>query len=60
MGGKWSSMDPSEIEVPELETLLARDPYLKHYENDIRRRFDISIFFSYSLIKVKLISTSLL
>ncbi|KAG7207119.1 hypothetical protein KM043_000994 [Ampulex compressa] len=39
MGGKWSSMDPSRVEVPEIQTLLDRDPYLKTYENDIRKRY---------------------
>ena len=39
MGGKWSKMDPSEVEVPEIKNLLERDPYLKPYENDIRRRY---------------------
>lgn len=43
MGGKWSSMDPSEVEVPEIKTLLERDPYLKPYENDIRRRYFLFI-----------------
>lgn len=41
MGGKWSSMDPSQVEVPEINVLLERDPYLKPYENDIRRRYAI-------------------
>lgn len=41
MGGKWSSMDPSQIEVPEIQALLERDPYLKPYQNDIRRRYAI-------------------
>lgn len=39
MGGKWSSMDPLQVEVPELHTFLERDPYLKPYEKDIRRRY---------------------
>jgi len=39
MGGKWSSMDPSQVEVPEIEALLERDPYLKPYENEIRKRY---------------------
>ncbi|XP_060819503.1 1,4-alpha-glucan-branching enzyme [Bombus pascuorum] len=39
MGGKWSSMDPSEVEVPEINALLERDPYLKPYENEIRKRY---------------------
>ncbi|XP_061928017.1 1,4-alpha-glucan-branching enzyme isoform X2 [Apis cerana] len=39
MGGKWSTMDPSEIQVPEINTLLERDPYLKPYENEIRKRY---------------------
>lgn len=46
MGGKWSSMDPSQVEVPEIEALLERDPYLKPYENDIRRRY----FYTYHMI----------
>lgn len=32
-------MDPSQVEVPEINKLLERDPYLKLYENDIRRRY---------------------
>lgn len=39
MGGKWSSMDPTQVEVPKINDLLDRDPYLKPYEIDIRRRF---------------------
>lgn len=39
MGGKWSSMDPSQVEVPEIDALLKRDPYLKPYENEIRKRY---------------------
>ncbi|XP_076237133.1 1,4-alpha-glucan-branching enzyme [Calliopsis andreniformis] len=39
MGGKWSSMDPAQVEVPELKTLLDRDPYLKPYENEYRKRY---------------------
>ncbi|KAF7408773.1 hypothetical protein HZH66_003310 [Vespula vulgaris] len=39
MGGKWSSMDPLQVEVPELQAFLERDPYLKPYEKDIRRRY---------------------
>ncbi|XP_006612791.1 1,4-alpha-glucan-branching enzyme isoform X1 [Apis dorsata] len=39
MGGKWSTMDPSEVQVPEINTLLERDPYLKPYENEIRKRY---------------------
>lgn len=39
MGGKWSSMDPSQVEVPEINVLLERDPYLKPYETDIRKRY---------------------
>ncbi|XP_017884300.1 1,4-alpha-glucan-branching enzyme [Ceratina calcarata] len=39
MGGKWSSMDPSQVEVPEIDVLLKRDPYLKPYENEIRKRY---------------------
>ncbi|XP_046429006.1 1,4-alpha-glucan-branching enzyme [Neodiprion virginianus] len=41
MGGKWSSMDPMHIEVPELKTLLERDPYLAPYEKEIRKRYAI-------------------
>lgn len=39
MGGKWSAMHPSEVQVPEINTLLERDPYLKPYENEIRKRY---------------------
>ncbi|KAK0173921.1 hypothetical protein PV328_007057 [Microctonus aethiopoides] len=41
MGGEWSQIDPSKVEVPAIDTLLARDPYLKQYENDIRTRYGI-------------------
>lgn len=39
MYGKWSKMDPFEVEVPEIKNLLDRDPYLKSYEKDIRQRY---------------------
>lgn len=39
MGGKLSSLDPMEVEVPELESLLNRDGYLKPYEREFRRRY---------------------
>jgi hypothetical protein len=32
------TMEPSKIRVPELNTLLERDPYLKPYEVDICHR----------------------
>lgn len=38
MGGRWSSMDPMEVEVPEIKVLFDRDPYLKPYEKEIRKR----------------------
>lgn len=38
MGGKYSSLDPMEVEVPEIQKLLDRDPYLHPYEKEIRRR----------------------
>ncbi|OXU18210.1 hypothetical protein TSAR_003085 [Trichomalopsis sarcophagae] len=41
MGGKWSSMDPMEIPVPDLDKLLDRDPYLKPYEKEIRKRYGL-------------------
>ncbi|XP_050439572.1 1,4-alpha-glucan-branching enzyme [Adelges cooleyi] len=39
MGGKHSKMDPMEVEVPELKNQLDRDPYLKPYEREFRRRY---------------------
>ncbi|KAF2884837.1 hypothetical protein ILUMI_21314 [Ignelater luminosus] len=39
MGGKYSSMNPMDVEVPELNKLLERDSYLKSYEHEIRRRY---------------------
>lgn len=39
MGGKWSGMDPSEIEIPQLNDLLERDPYLKPYKNELKKRY---------------------
>ncbi|KAF7287787.1 hypothetical protein GWI33_003418 [Rhynchophorus ferrugineus] len=41
MGGKYSKQDPMEIEVPQLKNLLDRDPYLKPYEKEIRRRYAV-------------------
>lgn len=38
MGGKYSSMDPMQVDVPDIKQLLDRDPYLKPYEKEIRRR----------------------
>lgn len=38
MGGKYSSCDPMDIEVPELKKLMELDPYLNTYEKEIRRR----------------------
>lgn len=38
MGGKYSSLDPMEVEVPDINKFLDRDPYLKPYEKEIRRR----------------------
>lgn len=38
MGGKYSKLDPMEVNVPNINALLDRDPYLKPYEKEIRRR----------------------
>lgn len=32
-------MDPMEVEVPNINELLERDPYLRPYEREIRRRY---------------------
>ena len=39
MGGKHSKMDPMDVEVPELQQQLDRDPYLKPYEREFKRRY---------------------
>ncbi|GLH08149.1 1,4-alpha-glucan-branching enzyme [Gryllus bimaculatus] len=39
MGGKLSALDPMEVEVPRLNVLLDRDPYLRGYEREFRRRY---------------------
>ncbi|CAG9820624.1 unnamed protein product [Phaedon cochleariae] len=39
MGGKYSKLDPMEVEVPDIKKLLDRDPYLHPYEREIRRRY---------------------
>lgn len=39
MGGNYSAMDPMNVTVPDLATLLQRDGYLKSYEWEIRRRY---------------------
>ncbi|XP_066247178.1 1,4-alpha-glucan-branching enzyme [Euwallacea similis] len=41
MGGKYSKMDPMDVEVPNIQALLDRDPYLKPYEAEIRRRYGV-------------------
>ncbi|XP_066586199.1 1,4-alpha-glucan-branching enzyme [Prorops nasuta] len=56
MGGKWSSMDPMQIDVPEIQTLLDRDPYLKPYESEIRKRYGL---FKDHLEKIEAIDGSL-
>lgn len=38
MGGRLTALDPMQVEVPELKALLDRDPYLKPYEREFRRR----------------------
>lgn len=38
MGGKLSALDPMQVEVPDLNVLLDRDPYLRPYEREFRRR----------------------
>lgn len=38
MGGKYSSLDPMAVDVPNIEELFKRDGYLKPYEKEIRRR----------------------
>lgn len=38
MGGKLSALDPMQVEVPDLKVLLHRDPYLRPYEREFRRR----------------------
>jgi hypothetical protein len=32
-------MDPSKVEIKNIQELLERDNYMKPYENEIRRRF---------------------
>ncbi|KAJ9581593.1 hypothetical protein L9F63_023227 [Diploptera punctata] len=39
MGGKLSSLDPMQVDVPKLNELLDRDPYLRPYEREFRRRY---------------------
>lgn len=39
MGGKYTKLDPMDVEVPKLQALLERDPYLKPYERELRRRY---------------------
>lgn len=38
MGGRLSQMDPMAVEVPQINALLDRDPWLKPFEKEIRRR----------------------
>lgn len=53
MGGKYSSMDPMQVEVPEIDKLLSRDPYLNPYEREIRRRY---VLFFFDIDKVSLVN----
>jgi len=41
MGGKWSKLNPGEVPVPEIGQFLERDPGLRPFENDIRRRYAV-------------------
>ncbi|XP_059489512.1 1,4-alpha-glucan-branching enzyme [Neocloeon triangulifer] len=41
MGGKYSSLNPMDVEVPNIKDLLDRDHYLRPYEKEIRRRFAV-------------------
>lgn len=41
MGGKYSKLDPMEVDVPQIKSLLERDPYLQPYEREIRRRYAV-------------------
>ncbi|KAI4492412.1 hypothetical protein M0804_002203 [Polistes exclamans] len=41
MGNSISNIDPQEVVIPELQTLLERDPYLEPYKNDIRTRYGL-------------------
>lgn len=41
MGGKYSSMNPMEVQVPHLQEQLSRDSYLKPYEHEFRRRYAV-------------------
>ncbi|KAI4497005.1 hypothetical protein M0802_007953 [Mischocyttarus mexicanus] len=41
MGNSVSNIDPQEVIIPELQTLLERDPYLEPYKNDIRTRYGL-------------------
>ncbi|XP_049805932.1 1,4-alpha-glucan-branching enzyme [Schistocerca nitens] len=50
MGGKLSSLDPMDVEVPNLDELLQRDPYLKPYEREFRKRY---AFFKDCLDKIE-------
>lgn len=45
MGGKYSSLNPMDVNVPNLEDFLKRDPYMKPYEKEIRRRY--AVFLDY-------------
>uniref|UniRef100_A0A1Y1MH90 Uncharacterized protein n=1 Tax=Photinus pyralis TaxID=7054 RepID=A0A1Y1MH90_PHOPY len=39
MGGKYSTLDPMQVDVPKLNEMLERDPYLRPYEREFRRRY---------------------
>lgn len=41
MGGRLSAMDPMAVEVPQINSLLDRDPWLKPFEKEIRRRYAV-------------------
>jgi hypothetical protein len=34
-------MDTTEVEIKNIKKLLEEDPYIKPYEKEIRRRYDI-------------------
>jgi len=41
MGGRLSSLDPMAVSVPQLDQHLERDPYLRPFEREFRRRYAV-------------------
>lgn len=38
MGGKYSKMDPMEVPIPGIQSLIESDDGLRHFQYEVRKR----------------------